>query len=308
MDAYRSELASTASVILPILGFTHDETSTFIRTTKNTHPSTISMEYESPAGEKAFLGGRRRFEYLIPSSWEDRFTIARAALKELIEASTDLSPGGTIDLTVDEGVPSHCAWLGALLPELGFHVVPRIEFRADHSLVDNLVLPDLPPDYLPLPYQESHFDLFADAFTRIAPAAGGNGELYDPETLSIKSKELEPFNSFYAYEESTVELRKNIWMGVLHNQEIVGYSFCDIWRKGRQMIILELAVAHEHWGKGIGRYLTTRCMQNMKSHYGRPDSYFSIGTQRDNIRARDLYYRLGFSRDTLSTRASYSLK
>ena len=71
------------------------------------------------------------------------------------------------------------------------------------------------------------------------------------------------------------------------------------------MINLELAVTPQYWGRGLGRYLTIHCMQNLRAHFGRPDSYFSIGTQRDNVRARQLYYNLGFMRYTISTRAIY---
>jgi hypothetical protein len=87
------------------------------------------MLFENGSGHVAFLGGRRNIDYIIPAPWESRFSIIREAIEDLIEKTCSAGPDARIRITIDEMVPSHNAYFGAMLPELGFDMVPRIEMK-----------------------------------------------------------------------------------------------------------------------------------------------------------------------------------
>ena len=90
-----------------------------------------------------------------------------------------------------------------------------------------------------------------------------------------------------------------------YHGEMIGYCLGDIWYK-TLMNITDLAVSREFWGRGIGRYLIIRCMQNLKQHFAIPESYFGLGADRTNTRACRFYFKLGFEREWIGTRAGFS--
>lgn len=303
---YHEELSKAARNILPYLAFSSSETEQFVKSTEwHKKKTNMAYRFENPAGQKVFIGGRGRLEYIIPSNWDNRYTLIEEALQHLITKICDNDPDAEIHFTINEIVPSHSAYFMALLPKLGFDLHPRIEMKADQNIIHDLQLPTLPHGFEELPYKEKHMDMFANAYKSFAEAADGQGNIHSPEERQKRSEKLEPFQEYYCYAESSQELREKTWLGVTYQSQIIGYCFSDIWDSGKRMIVLELAVDPEFWGQKLGRYLTIRNLQKTKQHYSTPQSYFTIGTQRDNVRARTLYHHLGFERWQVSTRIAY---
>ena len=295
---YLQNLETSVRNILPILGFAPDEIDQFINEVvlkQERRKNNITWLFENDAGQKAFIGGQ--IEYIIPSEWNDRYRIIKEAINQLKAQNSEGGRSLRMSIEINEMVPSHSAYFTALLPELGFRTSPHIAFRADKSLVEQLELPELPTGFYEIPFSEENRRLFTKGFMEI----GGN-------TLSNEQAERRArFLNDY-YELISENIQKKTWIGISHQNRVIGFCFGDVLNRGKRLVIVEVAVSQDFWGKGLGRFMIIRCMQNLKEHYGQKDAYFAIEARRDNTRACRLYFGMGFEREQLTTRAIYHPK
>ena len=83
---------------------------------------------------------------------------------------------------------------------------------------------------------------------------------------------------------------------------MIGFAFGGVWNQ--EISLEEVALLPAYHGRGLGRYLTIRCLQEMDALYGGSDKHFAIGTDRTNVRALKLYHRLGFTMGAVETYAT----
>lgn len=291
---YFQQLKVSVKSVLPVLGFAPKEMDQFVNTVmlnQKQRQNNVSWLFENDAGQKACIGGE--IEYIIPSSWADRYRIIKEALHQF-KTRYDVSERNLrIGIEIDEGVPSHNAYFTALLPELGFELFPRITFRADMEAVEQLECPALPAGFCEIPFNEKNRHLFTEGFMEIG---------WNILSEELAKRKFGFLNDYYT--SVSVDVQKKTWVGVLHQNRVVGFCFGDVLNGGK-LSIAEVAVSQDLWGKGLGRFMIIRCMQNLKAHYGQKDAYFSIEARRDNIRACRLYFGLGFERVQVTTRAIY---
>ncbi|MDP6037439.1 MAG: GNAT family N-acetyltransferase [Candidatus Latescibacteria bacterium] len=295
---YLQSLEISVRNILPILGFAPNEIDQFMNEValkQERRNNNISWLFENDAGQKAFIGGQ--IEYIIPSDWNDRYRIIKETINQL---KTQISEGGRshgMSIEINEMVPSHSAYFTALLPELGFRTSPQITFRAEKSLVAQLELPELPIGFYDIPFNEENRRLFTEGFMEI----GGN--MLSNEQAERRGRFLNDY-----YELISEDIQKKTWVGISRQNRVIGFCFGDVLNRGKRLAIAEVAVSQDFWGRGLGRFMIIRCLQNLKKHYGQKDAYFAIEARRDNARACRLYFGLGFKREQLTTRAIYDHK
>ncbi|MEZ4662573.1 MAG: hypothetical protein R2911_33900 [Caldilineaceae bacterium] len=66
-----------------------------------------------------------------------------------------------------------------------------------------------------------------------------------------------------------------IWTSLVKDGRLIGASFGGM---GYELSIEEVGICPLLWARA-GRYLTIRCMQKLRQHYGE-DKYFALGTFR----------------------------
>jgi ribosomal protein S18 acetylase RimI-like enzyme len=150
-----------------------------------------------------------------------------------------------------------------------------------------LTLPKLTPNIQEMPYQADQLS----AATYVDARAFGATE--QEAEMRADMRETDPRYIL----ESTVQT----WTGLACEGKLIGFAFGAA--SHDRMELEEVSLLPEFCGKGLGRYLTVRCLQKMYESYGGPGKYFFLGTDRRWIPALKLYHRLGFTIDRIESYA-----
>ncbi len=294
------QFKKTVNEIFPILGFTPEQIEAFIKEFELPYDDTV-YSIENALGKTVFIRtlinayGIRSIQYVISSTWSDRYKLVKSAIEQLksdfIKANTEKK----LFIRITEEFPSHNAYYAGLLPELGFDMEPRVIMTANQELVTQLDLTELPNNINEISFSENRLPEFIDLYHK-AYAVHQNSLL--PERLAHERE----FRKWQLTDAQQQKDAVKTWVGVELNGEIVGSCYGRIW--GNEMSVEELAILPEFYGKGLGRFLTIRCMQKLKEHFGEPSRYFFIGTNRTFTRALKLYHRLGFKINSVETYAT----
>jgi ribosomal protein S18 acetylase RimI-like enzyme len=296
---YPRQFKEAVRQIFPILCFTPDQTEAFIKDFEPRFDGRSSV-IKDDQGRLTFCRfysnspEARYIQYVIPSDWEDRYTLVKAALQQIRDDFLADNSEHELRMRIDEKPPSHASYFAGLLPELGFRLRPRVTLIADQELIQQLTLPDLPADVHEMPYRKDQLETAIDIYlkahevNRQAPT--------EKERVHARETDTRYVTGIY-HLERTVQT----WIGLEHQGQLIGFAFGGVWN--REISLEEVALLPEFHGKGLGRYLTIRCLQEMSELYKGPDRYFAIGTDRTNTRALKLYHRLGFTVDAIESYA-----
>ena len=292
------EFKSAAQEFLPILCFTQDETEAFIAQFSAMNDHTVCrIEHED--GQVTFyryftnvhMGGRS-VQYIIPSSWTNRYDLLQEAITEIKADFLQNSASRMLFLRVKEDTPSHNAYFTGLLPAFGFGIQPRISMTAKKDLVAHLELPELGEGIQEIQYEDGLLSDFIELFHNTD--AVHESELSTDERASKKTERVQGMTNALG-----IESGGKTCTGLAYNDKLIGFLFGLVWDD--ELSIEELGILPEFYGQGLGRYLTIRCMQKLDNHFDGPDKFFAIGTNRTNIRALKLYHRLGFQIDAIES-------
>jgi ribosomal protein S18 acetylase RimI-like enzyme len=280
--------------IFPILCYTPEQTEAFLNQFSS-HFDGNSYMIEDEQGRLTFCRyATGDVHFIIPSVWEDRYTLVKEALLQLKQEFLASNSERQLWMQIDETPPSHNAYYAGLLPELGFRLKPRLTMTASQDLVQKLALPDLAADIQEIPYQADQLQAAIDAYLRAH-------EVNEPELSAEERADSRRNDARYITHVYGLENTRQTWTGLACAGELIGFSFgaaSDV-----RMSVEEVAVVPEFHGQGLGRYLTIRCMQKLNENYSGPDKYFFLGTDRRWHRALKLYHRLGFTIDKIESYA-----
>lgn len=291
----------TVREIFPILCFTPEQIEAFLREFAPSYDDTVYY-IENALGQATFSRtlinayGIRSIQYVIPSVWSERYQLVKSAIEqiktEFILANTEKK----LFIRITEQVPSHNAYYAGLLPELGFDMEPRVTMTANQDMVNQLDLTDLPNNIYEISFSKNRLPEFIELYNRAYA-------VYQDRLLPERQAHEREFRQWQLTDAQEQEDAVKTWVGIEFNGEIVGSCYGRIW--GNEMSVEELAILPEFYGKGLGRFLTIRCMQKLKEHFGEPSRYFFIGTNRTFTRALKLYHRLGFKINSVETYATF---
>lgn len=297
---YPQRFKDAVRYLFPILCFTPDQTEAFIKTYEPQFDGKSSV-IEHGQGRLTFCryfqrsSGVTYLEYLIPSVWEERYTMVKEALLQLKHECLAAESERVLRMVINEKLPSHAAYYLGLLPELGFTLTPRVTMTASQDLVRQLTLPELMPNIQEIPYQADQLKAAIDAYSRA----------FDANVQSISAEQRTQVHEAEARYITTMyglERTAQTWTGLVCESKLIGFSFGDA-ADDRVMFLEEVALVPEFHGKGLGRYLTIRCLQKLHDAFGGPDKYFYLGTDRRWSRALKLYHRLGFTIENIQSYA-----
>jgi len=303
-DEYSEHLEQfqiTVSEIFPILCFTPEQIEAFLREFAPLYDDTLYY-IENALGQATFSRtlinayGSRGILYVIPSVWSDRYQLVKSAIEQIQTEFILANTGNKLFIRITEQVPSHNAYYAGLLPELGFDMEPRVTMTANQELVNQLDLTELPNKIYEISFSKNRLPEFIELYNR---AYG----VYQDRLLPDRQAHEREFRHWQLTDAQQQEDAVKTWIGIEFNGEIVGSCYGRIW--GNEMSVEELAILPEFYGKGLGRFLTIRCMQKLKEHFGEPSRYFFIGTNRTFTRALKLYHRLGFKINSVETYATF---
>lgn len=291
----------TVNETFPILCFSSDQTEAFLKEFEPTYDDAI-YSIENALGQTVFSRtfinayGVRSIQYVIPSVWSDRYKLVKSAItqikNEFIKANTEKK----LFIRIIEQVPSHNAYYAGLLPELGFDMEPRVTMTAKQELVNQVDLTELPKNIYEIPFSKNLLSEYVDLYNRAYA-------VYEGRLLPERQAHEREFRQWQLTDAQEQEDAVKTWVGIEFNGEIIGSCYGRIW--GNEMSIEELAILPKFYGKGLGRFLTIRCLQKLKEYFGSPSRYFFIGTNRTFTRALKLYHRLGFKINSVETYATF---
>ncbi|MGB3655867.1 MAG: GNAT family N-acetyltransferase [Rivularia sp. (in: cyanobacteria)] len=305
------QFKKTVYEIFPILCFHPHEVDAFIKNYSEipydetvVHNDTlylIEIENNQTALCRCLINnyGKQSIQYIIPSSWSNRYQIVKTAIEQIKTEFLQVSPADELVMVIHEKVPSHNAYYAGLLPELGFDMEPRLTMTANQNITETLELPQLPKNIHEIPFTKNRLSEFIDLYNKA----------YAVHYYGFPLLKIEQRREFTRWQLTDVQDKKDAvksWVGLECDGRIIGSCYGRIW--GNEMSIEELAILPDFYGKGLGRFLAIRCMYKLKNHFGEPSKYFFIGTNRTYKRALRLYYSLGFKIDQVQTYASFIKK
>jgi ribosomal protein S18 acetylase RimI-like enzyme len=294
------QLKITVGEIFPILGFTPEQIEVFIKEVEPLYDDTVYY-LENALGKPAFSRtlvnayGIRSIQYVIPSVWSDRYQIVKSAIEQIKNEFILANTEEKLFIRITEQVPSHNAYYAGLLPELGFDMEPRVTMTANPDVVNQLDLTKLPKNIDEISFSKNRLPEFIELYNRAYA-------VYQDRLLPERQAHETEFRQWQLTDAQEQEDAVKTWVGLEVNGEIIGSCYGRIW--GNEMSVEELAILPEFYGKRLGRFLTIRCMQKLKEHFGEPSRYFFIGTNRTFTRALKLYHRLGFKINSVETYAT----
>lgn len=296
---YPQKFKEAVRQILPILCFTSEQTEGFIQEFEPKFDGRSSFIRDAE-GRLTFCRfylespEARYIRYLIPSVWEDRYIMVQNAMAQIKETFLADNSEHELRMKINEKSPSHTSYFAGLLPGLGFRLKPRVTMIAQQELVQQFTLPDLPADVHKRPYQEDQLKATIDIYLRAHEVNG----LAPTEEERTHAKAA---NTRYITDIFPLERTVQTWVGLGHKEKLIGFALGGKW--GQEISLEEVALLPEYHGKGLGRYLTIRCLQKMNDLYDGVGEYFGIGTDRTNLLALKLYHRLGFKIDKIESYA-----
>lgn len=237
----------------------------------------------------------RYIQYLIPSVWEDRYTLLQDALEKIRDQFLADNSERELRLRINEKPPSHTSYFAGLLPGLGFRLAPRVTMAADQELVQRLTLPELPADIHETPYQVEQLARTIDVYLQAHDV--NRQALTEKERKVSRARDARTMTDIYPLERT-----RQTWIGLEHLGQLIGFACGGVWNQ--EISLEEVALLPAYHGKGLGRYLTFRCLQEMDALYDGADKQFCIGTDRTYSRALKLYHRLGFTVGAIETYAT----
>ena len=297
---YPQKFKDAVHHLFPILCFTPDQTEAFIQELEPQFDGQ-SCVLEHGDGRLTFCRysienpGEIFIEYIIPSLWQERYPMVKEAIRQLEHEFLAANPEYVLRMHINEKLPSHAAYYLGLLPELGFTLIPRVTMTAGPDLARQLTLPKLMPDIQETSYQADQLEAVIDVFAQ-GYSGRNQQELSAEEWSHIRQDEAPYIRQVYGLE-GTLQT----WTGLAYEGKLIGCSFGDV--EDNRMRLDEVVVVPEFQGKGLGRYLTIRCLQKLHESYSRPDKHFFLGTDRRWSRALKLYHSLGFTIDRIESYA-----
>lgn len=289
-----SQIQAALRGILPVLGYTPDECEAVVRDHAQLGRNWLLVT-QTPGDNTVYcvLTKHERgwtLHSLFPSRWPDRYPAIRAALAEIQEAFVrETSPGSVLHFGLNEDVPTHQFYFAALLSELGFVLKPRISMAVDLHAMTQILLPTLPPELREAPFQAERLGDFARFFAMAFTGLEGERPLAEWEhELAQQAAEPDAVAS---------------WTSLEAGGEIVGACYGRA--HGETAAIYELAVLPSHYGRGLGKYLLSRCAWRLQAYGEPPCTRCALWTYRTLDRALALYHRMGFRRQQLWTEAIF---
>jgi ribosomal protein S18 acetylase RimI-like enzyme len=286
--------------IFPILCFTPEQTEAFIEEFEPKFDGRSSV-IQDDKGRLTFCRfyfespQARYIQYLIPSVWEDRYLLIQDAIEKIRDKFLTDNSEHELRMRINEKPPSHTSYFAGLLPGTGFRLIPRVSMIADQDLVQQLTLPGLPPDIHETPFQEEQLINAIDIFFQAHEV--NRQALSEKELMLLRAGDTSYITGIYPLKST-----RQTWIGLEHLGQLIGFAFGGVWNQ--EISLEEVALLPAYHGKGLGRYLSIRCLQAMNSLYDGSNKYFSIGTDRTYIRALKLYHRLGFTIGNIESYAS----
>ncbi|MCB9151420.1 MAG: GNAT family N-acetyltransferase [Caldilineaceae bacterium] len=290
----------TVRNIFPILCFTPAETEAFIAEFDPEYDDNIYV-YKDAQGCLTFCRYTHHgalawsIQFVIPAVWANRYAMVSGAIAQIRNDFLAAHTALELRMRVDEQMPSHAAYFMGMLPGLGFELAPRVGMRADYALLDELDLPALPPGIAELPFEEARLAEYPELFFQVDSVYH---EGYSPEKINHERAMFEDYIPRACESENI----RPTWTLLVKDGQLIGASFGGAWDD--ELSIEEVGILSAYYGQGLGRYLTIRCMQKLRQHYGGEDKYFMLGTFRTYTRALKLYHRLGFTIDKIESYAT----
>ena len=286
--------------VFPILCFTPEQTEAFIERFEPRFDGRSSVIRDGK-GRLTFCRFHvdspeaRYIQYVVPSSWEDRYCLIQDAMEKIRDAFLADNAEHELRMRIVETPPSHTSYFAGLLPGLGFRLSPRVTMTADQELVRQLPVPELPADMHETPYEEEQFASAMDVYLQAHEV--------NCQDLSETERELSRArDTRYITEIYPLERTRQTWIGLEHEGQLIGFAVGGVWNQ--EISLEEVALLPAYHGKGLGRTLTVRCLQEMDALYDGSDKQFCIGTDRTYTRALRLYHRLGFTMGNIETYAT----
>jgi ribosomal protein S18 acetylase RimI-like enzyme len=269
--SFREELCRAAEATLPGLGFNADEVARFLSQNAEPFSDTHYLLRDDDRTVSVAMCCGDLLEYVLPMGWEGR----SEAVTQTISALKAIHP--TLRLRISEDTPSHSDWYSALLPSLGFEMVPRFRMTAPTAVILKSNLGNkLDPEYklatLATDQFEACLDLYLSAY-----------DLSDRSALEMES-------NLRGSLEIADRLRH--WTVVFHGQQLVGSCFTSHHR-GR-IFVEELAVSKRHRMKGIGRLILLESILKTAADFPEAGTVV-LDVDRIKEPAVRLYTALGFS-------------
>ena len=281
---------------MPILCYTPEQIKTFIDQYEP-QANANSYVFEDEQGRLTFChytvesSEARYINYIIPSVWEDRFSMVKATIQHLKTDFLTDNLERELRMHIDEKLPSHNAYYAGLLSEFGFKLRPRVTMLADQSIVSELTLPELDADFQEMAYDAS---LLETAISVYIAAHDANAPDHVTEEEFAREH---AWATGYITKMFGLERTVQTWVGLGYRGELVGFAFGGVW--DNQLSLDEVALSPAYHGQGLGRYLTIRFLQKIAQAFGGPNKYFFLGADRTNTQALKLYHRLGFKIDKI---------
>jgi ribosomal protein S18 acetylase RimI-like enzyme len=297
---YPEKFKETVREIFAILCFTREQTESFIQEFEPKFDDRSSVIRDTE-GRLTFCRfslespEARYIQYLLPSVWEDRYVMVQNAMTQIKETFLADNSEHELRMRINEKPPSHTSYFAGLLPGLGFRLRPRVTMIADQELIQQLTLPELPTEIHETSYQEEQLVNTIDIYMQAHEV--------NRQALTEKERELSRAgDTRYITDTYPLERTRQTWIGLEHRGQLIGFAFGGVWNQ--EISLEEVALLPAYHGKGLGRYLTIRCLQEMNALYDGSNKNFGIGTDRTNIRALKLYHRLGFTIGNIESYAS----
>ena len=302
LQEHEAELGPAARIVLPVLGYTVREVEAFLE--EQTQSQGSRYRVVSGDGRDSFIrtramGDSWNIAYIVPEDWPERYISVRYAVDCLKEQCRKAGPV-SLFMGIRETPPSINAYFAGMLPLLGFEIKARADLSAPLSLGDGLVLTKLPSGIEEIQLTEDRLTEAAEihwsAFSNLEPAQSAeDGEKERLETVSM-------FEDDFRRDDSKT------WIALAEGKRIVGICIGRHWPDQKMLAIHELAVAPEYQGRGLGRYLSIRCMEELKKYYGTEGSRYGVGTSRTWFSAYHLYQSLGFEVDEFHLYARFTAR
>jgi ribosomal protein S18 acetylase RimI-like enzyme len=297
---YPARFREAVREVFPILCFTPEQTEAFIERFEPKFDGSSSV-LEDGQGRLTFCRFHlqspeaRYIQYLIPSVWEDRYSLIQDAMIKIRDEFLADNSEHELRMRINEKPPSHTSYFAGLLPGIGFRLRPRVAMIGDQDLVQQLTLPVLPAELRETPYQEERLIRTIEVYRQAHE--GTRQALAEKERKLSRARDTRTITDVYALERT-----RQTWIGLEDRGQLIGFAFGGVWNQ--EISLEEVALLPAYHGRGLGRYLTIRCLQEMDALYGGSDKHFAIGTDRTNVRALKLYHRLGFTMGAVETYAT----
>ncbi|MEM7031953.1 MAG: GNAT family N-acetyltransferase [Chloroflexota bacterium] len=289
--------------MFPILCFTPEQTEAFIDESESQFDDNSGV-FEDKQGQLTFYRYKqirsetRNIQYIIPSDWEDRYSLVKQTLIHLKQDFLNDNTIHSLRMRVDEGLPSHNAYYAGTLADLGFKLRPRLKMTASHELPGQLDLTDLAEGFKEMSFNPGLLTTSVDIYGR-AHLTNAPKNVTAEEIAEEQAWERRYLTDMFALERTA-----QTWVGLGYQDHLIGFAFGGVW--GNELALEEVVLAPEFHGQGVGRYLVVRFLQKMAETFKGADTHFSLGTDRTNTQALKLYHRLGFKIDKIESYAEFS--